>query len=351
MQQPFLCISRKNIRLAGLFLFFIMLLFTSGCGLNPASIATVTPTIISPTPEVTPTPSPLGSADNPLRIGINIQTDNDPAQIAGEELAAKLNELTNLNFKFVYFTNATDLSGAARDNSIQLAWLNPIEYIELKQDNGFDAGLLTNHYGVYAYGAQFIANKDSGFTSYFDPSNNKNTSEELTVLNQFDSKRPCLVDNNSLSGSLVPLGLLAKEGILYADPIYTHSHTAIIRALYIKGICDFGATFSVTGDPRTSSAVLNDLPDALTRVEIIWQTPAVIPNLNLSYATNVSAGDRQNINSAFLEIVKSEAGKSMISTALNYEVSDIKIVDDSIYDDLREILNATSADLNKIIEQ
>jgi hypothetical protein len=42
------------------------------------------------------------------------------------------------------------------------------------------------------------------------------------------------------------------------NPVFTYNYNAIIRALYIQGICDFGVTYALTGDPLTSSDILSN---------------------------------------------------------------------------------------------
>jgi phosphonate transport system substrate-binding protein len=203
---------------------------------------------------------------------------------------------------------------------------------------------------VYQYGSQFLANVSSGFTPFFDPISGLSSADAATALEQFRDMRPCWVEPQSASGYILPAGLLQVNGITSQPGVLAQTHTAVVRALYIKGICDFGATFGISGDPRTASAVQQDLPDVMNRVLIIWRSEAVIPNLNLSLLAGLSEADRQTLTTAFLDLSKEEDGKALLSlSAGNYQIDDIKAVQDSIYDPLREVSDALNIDLQDMI--
>jgi phosphonate transport system substrate-binding protein len=116
----------------------------------------------------------------------------------------------------------------------------------------------------------------------------------------------------------------------------------VIRALYIKGICDFGATYAYSGDPRTSSQVINDLPNILDQIDIIWQSEAIIPSLGLSASTNVPIQIQNDIKNAFLNIVMSDDGKSIITDALQYDIQGFISIEDDYYDQLRKLVEAAN---------
>jgi phosphonate transport system substrate-binding protein len=236
------------------------------------------------------------------------------------------------------------------DGQAEIAFLPPLTYLYASERGLVEAALLTNHFGVYEYGTQFLANAEAGFTIYFDPLSGQNSAGPEVALPQFAGKRPCWVDPGSVSGYVVPAGLLATNQITIGTAAFSQSHTAVIRALYIKGVCDFGATFSFTGDPRTASSVLADLPDAIDRIPVVWRSEAVIPNLNISYLTGLSEQTRNNLNQAFVELAAGEEGRSVLTSATGgYEIDALKVVDDSLYDDLRKYSRALELDLSGLL--
>jgi len=195
-----------------------------------------------------------------------------------------------------------------------------------------------------------MANVDSHYTPYFDPISGLTSADAATALGQFQNQRPCWVDPESTSGYIVPAGMLTAEAIQTQPAVFTQTHTAVVRALYIKGICDFGATFSTSGDPRTSAAILDDLTDAMNRVIIIWRTEPIIPNLNISLNADLNDRDRSELINAFLEINKTSNGKILLSTAAgNYQIEDLKVIEDSLYNPLRKMVDALDMNLQDLI--
>lgn len=309
--------------------------------------ATVEPDVTT-TPEPTPTatPAPLGSEENPVILGL-VPGDGAPDQAAqAAALAGKLSEAVGFSVDILVLDEYDLLLSEMDSGGVQLAFLQPITYIAASKNNLANVALLTNHFGVYYYGAQFLANVESGFFSYFDPNTNLNTADAPAALGQLAGKKPCWADPASVSGHLLPAGILAENEITVGESATIPTQTGIIRALYIKGVCDFGVTFAISGDPRTSSAVIADLPDVRERVMIIWQTDPEIPNLNLSYMPSLPAEMRPALTQAFLDLAKTEDGKALLSAATgNYEIQDMRVVDDSVYDPLRDAVNALNFDL------
>ncbi|MCL4560723.1 MAG: PhnD/SsuA/transferrin family substrate-binding protein, partial [Chloroflexi bacterium] len=220
---------------------------------------------------------------------------------------------------------------------VQIAWLPPFTYMIASDKNYADVALMTNHFGVYSYGIQFLANVDSNFTPYFDPGQNSDTAASGDALKQFDGKRPCWVDLQSASGYVVAKGLLDEANVNTLDGVITQSHSALIRALYINGICDFGVTFAISGDPRTAESILTELPDVMEKVAVIWRSDAIIPNLNVTFSPFIPGAIRQEVTQALLDYSKTVEGKAALTTFNQYDISELKVVDDSYYDVLRTV--------------
>ncbi len=220
---------------------------------------------------------------------------------------------------------------------VQIAWLPPFTYMIARDKNYADVSLMTDHFGVYSYGIQFLANVDSNFTSYFDPNQNSDTAPSENALAQFGGKRPCWVDLQSASGYVVAKGLLDEANVNTLDGVITQSHSALIRALYINGICDFGVTFAISGDPRTAKSILTELPDVMEKVVVIWRSDAIIPNLNVSFSRYIPGDIRQQVTQALLDYSKTEEGKAALTAFNQYDITALKAVDDSYYDSLRTV--------------
>ena len=308
-----------------------------------------TPTRPLPTaPPPTPTPAPLGSAQNPFLVGL---VPNQTASQAGSagRLGEMITEQSGLDVQVNAFPDYPSLLEAMDQGKIQAGWLPPLTYLLAYSKAIAQVGLVANHYGVYGYGTQFLVNAASGFTIYFDPAKNASTAGAADALRQFAGKTPCWVDPTSASGYIVPLGLLTTRSIQTQPGVITQDHTAVIRALYAGGICDFGATFGVIGDPRTASAIEKDLPDVMQKVIVAWQTPPVIPNLNLSYAWQIPESTRSSISEALISLAQNQAGQAVLTGATGYQIDGLKMVDQTFYSDLQTYVKNSGVDLNSLI--
>ena len=322
------------------------LILLSGCNPEKSQVqatptATKTEIVKSPTP--IPTSNvPVGTAENPVIIAHIVDSNALSIQNLGQPLIDQLILATNLEIKYVVYDDAKLAFSDLRTDKIHFIWLQPLTYLAAYQRDLISPVFVINHFGIYRYGTQFLANKSSGFIKYFDTVTNENTTTDEFALRQLDGKRPCWTDPSSLSGTIVPFGILAKNGIQFLPPAYLQTHPAVVRALYIKGICDFGATFAYLGDPRTSSQVISDLPDALTQIEILWRSDAVIPSLSFNASNKISPEIVKNISDSLYKISTDIDGNSLLTNTLNYDVQGLKPIDNTFYDDLRELVTAAN---------
>ncbi|MEN6410331.1 MAG: PhnD/SsuA/transferrin family substrate-binding protein, partial [Anaerolineaceae bacterium] len=180
---------------------------------------------------------------------------------------------------------------------------------------------------------------------YFNQDTLENTADATTALPQLDGRRPCFIDFTSPSGYVIPLGILNAYNMTIQEPVITRTNTATVRALYIGGICDYGVTFATYGDPRTASEVLDQLPDAQKQVVVLWQTPPLIPNLNLSYHPDLSAQLRDSITNALLNLAKDEEGRKLLTSAAQEDIQALKIGKDNLYTDIRAYFEASGLEL------
>jgi phosphonate transport system substrate-binding protein len=351
---PFRSNSRPVFSLALLFILGLLLVMAaSACGGDVPVQATGTPTLtLTATfpPTLTPTPIPLGEPENPFVIGLVSEVEDPQMIAAADEIARQVSELSGENVSGLVYPSYPALIQAMERGNVHISWLPPLTYIYASRRGIAEVALLTNHFGVYQYGTQYLANIESGFTPYFDPISGMSSENAEIALAQFQDMRPCWVDPQSASGYIVPAGLLALNEIPILPAVISQSHTAVVRGLYVRGICDFGATFSISGDPRTASGVQLDLPDVLNRVYIIWRSDAIIPNLNLSFLAGFTEADRQKMVNAFLALGQSPEGRSLMSlSAGNYQIEEVRTVNDDLYDPLRDTVEVLNLDLSEMI--
>ncbi len=351
---------RSIDRLLSILIIFLLAIVLSACekgtpngGLQPL-LSTPTPLPVTPTPDLNTTPTPTqlppGAEGNPIVIGM-VFTDSNTQLPAATDFIQYLADSTGFVFTISEFASEFELLTAMDQESVSIAWLQPEEYLYASQNDIAQVALLTSHYGLYGYGSNFYVRADSGFKIDFQPISGSSTENASTALRQFAEKTPCMVNTRSLSGYAYPLGLFAQLNIALNEPVFLQTHESVVRAVYSGGICDFGVTYGIVGDPRTASAIQADLPDVMDKVLIAWQSPADIPSLNLSFATHVSGDLRFAITSAVTDFAKSQAGLDTLSKMNNYLIDEIRPATDDEYEPLRLVIEASGIDFETFISR
>ena len=347
-----------DMRKSFLVLILLGLLAVTACGAGVRAVPTLSHDFTTATPDpgyptamptFTPTPAALGSAENPVVFAFVDPAPSAEQQAAFNDLASLLGGNLRMSVQSRFYNNYGDLEFALQQNQVHFAWLQPVQYLLASQKGLATALVVTNHLGVTGYGVQFLGHSDSKFTSYFNVGTHSATADANVALAQLSGLRACLTKDNSLAGYWVPLGYLRKYNIPTLEPVQTFSYSASIRALYIKGICSFAATYAISADPRTSSEVITDLPEAIEKLPILWLSPPVIPNLNLSFSPQVDLSLQSRVSDFLREHARLDAGKSQISLALDYEVAALEPMPDAAYDPLRELLLASGVRLADLL--
>jgi phosphonate transport system substrate-binding protein len=324
---------------------FILVVLLAGCTSGPSRKEITQTAVVQSTLTAAPaTPIPLGSQGNPLRMGYVIDPANTESAAAGGNVAARLAELTGYSVELAPHADYITLMTSLYNRQVHMVWLPPVTAVATQKIGLADAALIVNHYGVYAYGTQFLANVDLGATSYFDPVTNINTADPVTALGQFAGLRPCWVEPESSAGYIIPAGILSQIGVITQPAVWSQTSSAVIRSLYVGGVCDFGATFSISGDPRTSSEILNDLPDAMSRVEVIWRSDPIIPNLSLSFTPPINEKLAKELSAAWMEIDQQPETLAWLSTMLDYDIQAMRPITNSYFDALRTYLDILQID-------
>lgn len=339
---------RKDFRLFCVFTAGTLFFLLTGC--QPAE-AKITPTFqttaINQFPSATSTAvesDPIGSEKNPLVIAYIYPLDQPVMIDETQPVVDALTDELPYEIEFRLYKDPQLAFDELRKGKIHFFFVHPLTYLAATDRNLLDAQLAANHFGLYSYGSQFFVNKDSGFTPYFDPKTNQSNASAQVALRQFEGKKPCWTDDKSISGTILPTGLLKQNGISFRSASYLQNPIAVIRALYIKGICDFGVTYAHSGDPRTSSQVINDLPDVLEQIIVVWQSDPVIPTLTLASIPTVPELIVEDIDRFFYNFAQTEEGKRLLSRALQYDIQGFLRIEDDYFNQLRELIKA--ADIN-----
>jgi phosphonate transport system substrate-binding protein len=319
-------------------------LILAACAPTPAPTeAPPAPTEAMPEPTAAPAMPEYGTADHPIVIAFEPSQNTDQILASGQALIDLLTAETGLTFEGTVPTSYAALTEAMGSGNAQIGWMATFAYILAHQKGYADAALITNRFGSDHYGAQFIASPDAGFE--VSP-NVPGTEADFGILRQFKGKKVCFADEQSTSGHVVPLIFLKKAGLTDADipePVYAGGHTAVVEAIYAGGICDYGTTFV---DARTGAT--KDHPDVNDKVIVVFQTEALIPNDNMSYAPDMPQELRDKITAAMVKIAGTEEGKKALGDL--YQIAAVVPVDDTAYDAFRSYLDAAGVDLSAYVK-
>lgn len=309
---------------------------------------TVTPVDVTPT-DTSPPPFPtveLGLAENPLILALPPSANSQEAIEAAKVIASQFTQRTGYTVVTIVPDSYTALVEALEKGNAHIVVLDPYAY-----ELAFQRGLVRAAYAVFKeeegkYGAQFLASRRGGFTSYFNEGTNENLTEDPGVaLEQFANKKPCWSDETSPSGYVIPLGFLRANEIVTRPAAFVEGHPTVVRSIYASGICDFGATYI---DARKFPSLEDEFPDLIERVIVVWQIPAVIPYDVLAFSTNISPGMRELFTNLIPAIMQTDAGKAAFKTA--YDIEELEPVNDGYYEDFRLYVRESGVDLTTLVK-
>ena len=344
--------NRKTFPFITIFL-SIATLILANCNLPRISLVQATATTTpSPSPDITPTDTQsafptaeLGLAENPLILALP-PSANSQAQIdAAKVLASQFTERTGYTVVTIAPDSYTTLVDSLGKGNAHIVLLDPYAY-ELAYQRGWvraSYAVLKEEKGTY--GAQFLATRRGGFTSYFNEGSGENTDEAAVALAQFAGKKPCWSDETSPSGYVIPLGYLNKNQIITKPPAFVEGHPTVVRSLYASGICDFGATYI---DARKFPSLEDAFPDLIEQVIVVWQIPPIIPYNVLAFSTNMPQAMRDVFTSLIPAIMQTEAGKAAFKTA--YDIDALEPANDGYYEEFRTYIDASGVDLTTLIK-
>jgi ABC-type phosphate/phosphonate transport system substrate-binding protein len=308
--------------------------------------AAPTATFLAPTPTLPATPQ-AGSEKNPLILALAPSAHADPEIIAaGEKIAAFIEARTGYRLVTMTPSSEASLVDALDKGNAHIALLSPFGYLSARENDSVTAILASARNGQTLYGAQFIANRESEFVSFYDSARNTNMDVEASVaLQQFRDKKPCWSDAFSPSGYVVPLGALGQSGTLTKDGAFLAGQAGVVRAVYAGDICNFGATYV---DARDLPALEANYPDVKERVIVIWRIPNIIPYENISMSNSLPLEMRRVIQRAFIDLLLSPADKPLLQQV--YGIDEIQVVDDSPYAEFERYWKDSGLKLSTLIE-
>ena len=315
---------------------------TSTSTASPTATLAITPTDTAPPPFAT---AELGLAENPLILALPPTANSQEQLDAAKVIASQFTERTGYVVVTVIPESYTALMEALEQGNAHMVVLDPLVY-ELAYQRGLvQASYAVLREGKGTYGAQFLASRRGGFTSYFDEGTGENLDEAPVALAQFAGKKPCWTDETSPSGYIVPLGYLNQNQIVTKTAAFVEGHPTVVRSLYASGICDFGATYI---DARKFPSLEDEFPDLVEQVIVVWQIPPIIPYEVVAFSTKMPPGMRELFASFIPAIMQTETGKESLKTA--YDIEELQAVNDGYYAEFHLYVTASGLDLTTLVK-
>jgi phosphonate transport system substrate-binding protein len=228
----------------------------------------------------------VGTPDNPVRLSVaHFETPSGAEQI----LADALHDMTGLEFvvDFVEFDEPAIewLCTTYPENSVRI--MGAVQYIRANDLCGADTKLQL-----------VIADSDRYYTEFLVPSSSGLSSlEDLTGLDWYYS------DEGSVSGYVVPLGMLIMAGVEPGERHESGGHNSAVLAVYLnEGSGEdplFGTAFF---DARGMLA--STYSDVFDKVRILLQSPG-IPHSPVVFGPEFPADVRRQIEKALVMIAES----------------------------------------------
>ncbi len=323
----------------------LLALILSACNL-PVSRALVTTEVASlPTPVPD---APLGTEENPIVMALKPSATGEAVENA-QAVAVQLSELSGLVVVTTTTASYTDLVESLGTGQVHLAWLPPFPYLLAHEKGYADVILTTTVNGTDKVGTQFLVNARrvgvDGYKVYFNPATRSNIADAATALAQFNGEKPCWTDSFSPSGYVLPLGLLAENGIETKIGAFLQGEIAVIGSLSLDaegGVCDFGA---IRADGQ--SLLEADPPNVEERTVVVWVSEPIIPYDAVAFASSLPADVRIGLAAALLTMSQSKESLPILRAAFGYE--SLKYADDSLYDDLRAYLGFSGLNLSALV--
>ena len=308
-----------------------------------------TPVDVTPTATQTAVPpfttAELGLAENPLILALPPSANTQEQIDAAKVIASQFTERTGYTVVTVIPDSYQALVESLEKGNAHIVLLSPLAYELAYQKGLVQAAYAVLMDGESKYGAQFLASRKGGFTSYFDEGTGENLDEAPIALAQFADKKPCWSDQTSPSGYIVPLGYLNENQIVTKPAAFVEGHPTVVRSIYASGICDFGATYI---DARKFPSLEDEFPDLIEQVIVVWQIPPIIPYDVLAFSTKMPPGMRELFASFIPPMMQTEEGKDAFQTA--YGIEELEPVNDGYYEEFHIYVGESGVDLTTVVK-
>lgn len=288
-----------------IYIFFLLILFITGCRFGPPPEATPVPTAL-PKPTVNPAMKPLVFASIPM--------DNRLKMLEGwSMLADYITQETGIPVDVTIKKSYHEIIEAFSSKEVDLCYTGPLIYVEAHEKAGVIPLVKPTANGEPFYTSVIIVRKDSG----------------INDIAGLKGKSFAFTDRDSTSGYLFPMAMLAEEGVrslkFFSKVSYSGGHDSSLEGVYqkyIDGAGIFDYAFVREKDNKTEELK-------------ILKTSDPIPMGPIVTSKNFDPEIAKKLLNVFLTIGKTEETKIL---AEKIKVDGYVEAKDSDYDSIRKAL-------------
>lgn len=264
----------------------------------------------------------LGGDRRPIQFFLVPAQDTKSLMETAEKLEKYLKKDLSLNVEVKVPVNYITVVEAFGTQRADIAIINTFGYILAHDKYGAEAELVLINRGRDSYYGQIIAHKDG-----------------VKSLEEINGKKFAYVDPASTSGYLMAMDMFQRKNIKPKEFLFSGRHDTVVLAVYNKQV-DAGATFYTPpdedGTPKDARWILrNQLPDVYEKVKIL-QTTDPIPNDPIAFRKDFPVELKNKIKDSLKKYILTPEGKENLMKM--YHITDLKEVNNSHYDSVREIL-------------
>ncbi len=258
-------------------------------------------------------------------VKLAVFPSNDPAKLhrVMDIIARYLSETTGDQVSAIVTRDYKELTDRLRENSVDLAWINTLNYVRVKRE-----------IPAIRYLATYLErNEDTGtIMPYYQSYIIALRASNLNSLADAEGLRFAFTDKGSTSGYAYPAMLLASQGIdpdsYFSKVFFLKKHDRVIEAL-LSGSIDLGAV----SDGTYFTAVR-------TRGELftILATSEPIPLDAIVAAPHFSPDKMIRYQQALVAMPADHEFCSAMRAVLGWSAAGFSVLDDGFYDHVRQAL-------------
>lgn len=248
----------------------------------------------------------LAAADDMTKLTFGVVPQQSASKLANKwsPILKRISEETGIQISFATAPSIPMFEKKLSEGEYDLAYMNPLHYTFYSQSPGYVA--IAKQADKKIRGI-IVAQKDA----------------KLTSLNDLNNASMAFPAPLAFAATVLPTAELKGQDI-QIKPHYVKSHDSVYRSVAM-GLYPAGG-----GIERTFNLIE---PETKSQLKILWKTKGYTPHAIAAHP-RISASQRRQIQSAFLNLNNSEEGRELLAVL---QFSGIDLASDADWNDVRAL--------------